>query len=86
MFEDTITYSFVNLFTNEDVISRTTRVDYKLLAQNPLKAKAVGERSRAMNYIVYDVRREGEAGGSPALGFGIGNFPESWRELIQTQV
>ena len=26
LFEDTITYSFVNLFTNEDVISRTTRV------------------------------------------------------------
>ena len=36
----------------------------------------------AMNYIVYDVRREGEAGGSPASGFGCGNF-QSWRELIQ---
>ena len=28
----------------------------------------------AMNYIVYDVRREGEAGSRPALGFGFGNF------------
>ena len=42
LFEDTITHSFVNLFTKEDVISRTTRVDYKLLAQNPLKARALG--------------------------------------------
>ena len=28
LFEDTITHSFVNLFTNEFVISRTTRVAY----------------------------------------------------------
>ena len=42
LFEDTITYSFVNLFTKEEVIPRTTRVDYKLLAQKPLKARALG--------------------------------------------
>ena len=33
-----------------------------------------------------DVRRVGDAGSSPASGFGIGNFSKSWRELIQPQV
>ena len=30
-----------------------------------------------------DVRRVGDAGSSPALGFGFENFSKSWRELIQ---
>ena len=40
----------------------------------------------AMNYIVNDVRRVGDAGSSPASGFGFGNFSKSGRELIQAEV
>ena len=42
----------------------------------------------AMNYIVYDVRREGEAGGSPAFGFGFGNFSKvgvNWYKSLDLQ-
>ena len=37
-------------------------------------SEGVGKCNWAMNYIVNDVRREGEAGSRPALGFGFGNF------------
>ena len=50
------------------------------------RSEGNGQRSWAMNHIIYDVRREGEAGGSPALGFRLRELFKSGRELIQAEV
>ena len=60
MFEDAITYSFVNLFTNEDVISRTTRVSYGLGRGNGCK---MTKHLSSMGKKTLVARALGNAGG-----------------------
>ena len=84
-----ITYSVVNLFTDEDVIQNKTML-IRLGRGNGCKmTKHLSSMGRinmalglAMNYIILDVRRVGEAGGSPALGFRLRELFKSGRELI----